>query len=388
MSLRICVLTSIHQPFDGRIFHRECKTLAQAGYQVTLIAPADFERQERDGITVLGVPRPASRYQRPLIWWRLYRLIRRLRPDVIHFHDPELLMLVPLFRMTLGRNVKIVYDVHEYFVDSLAEKYWIPSRLRAFAMSAAGWLERLLVRGVDGIICAVEGQKPLYDGFRGPMAVVRNLPFAALFEDAEPHPALDVEGFKLIYVGLILPIRGIDVLLAAMRVLRQRGHRDVHLFLVGPATSPAYIQEIQTFVQNHQLTDQIHWLGYVPHDQLKHYLANAHLGLVPGLRTRQFRNPGISTKLLEYMLCALPIVSVNHPHHLVHLEESNCGLTVSPEDASAHAEAILWMREHPDEARAMGQRSQAMVLDRYTWEREQSQLLTFYQALSQTDGHS
>jgi glycosyltransferase involved in cell wall biosynthesis len=378
----ICVITSVHRPFDGRVFYRQCKTLAQAGYQVTLIAPADFERQQRDGLTVLGVPRPTSRRQRPLVWWRLYRLVRRLHPHVVHFHDPELLLLVPLFRLTLGRDVKIVYDVHEYFVDSLAEKYWIPSRLRALAVSAAGGLERLLVRGVDGIICAVEGQKPLYAGFRGPIAVLRNLPFATLFENAEPHPALDVDGFKLIYVGLILPKRGIDVLLAAMQILRQQGQKDVHLFLIGPDTSPAYIQEIQALVRDHQLFDQVHWLGYVPHDQIKHYLANAHVGLVPGAPTRQYRNPGISTKLLEYMLCGLPIVSVDRPHHLVYLEESNCGLAVPLGDAPAHAEAILWLRDHPHEARTMGLRGRAMVLDHYTWEREQSRLLEFYQKLS------
>jgi len=58
---RVGALTSVHSPLDGRIFHRECRALAAAGYRVTLLAPADFERQERDGVTVVGVPRPASR---------------------------------------------------------------------------------------------------------------------------------------------------------------------------------------------------------------------------------------------------------------------------------------------------------------------------------------
>lgn len=155
------------------------------------------------------------------------------------------------------------------------------------------------------------------------------------------------------------------------------------MFLVGPETSPAYTEQLETFVRRHRLAKQVHWLGYVPHEQLKHYLANADVGVAPGSPTRQYRNPGISTKLLEYMLCGLPVLSVDRPHHLVYLEEGNCGLAVPLGDASAHAEAILWLRDHPEEARVMGQRGQAMVLDHYTWEREQARLLEFYQVLLQ-----
>ena len=383
MPVQVCVLTSVHQPFDGRIFHRECATLAQAGYQVTLIAPADFGEQQSEGVAIVGIPRPSSRWQRPFAWWRLYRHARRLRPDVIHFHDPELLLLAPLLRLTLGPRVRIVYDVHEYFVDSLATKYWIPRRLRPLAVAVARRLERLLVRSVDGLVLAVDGQRPLYAAFRGPNTVVRNLPLVRLFEGPQPHPAMDAPGLRLIYVGLLLPQRGIDTVLEAMHQLHEQGVEDVTLFLIGPETSPAYIREIDTFAQTHRLVGQIRWLGYVPHDQLRHYLANAHAGLSPGQLTRQYGRPNLTTKLFEYMLCGLPVITVDNPHWRVYVEESNCGLVVPAGDAGAQARAILWLRDHPAEAAAMGQRGRAMVLDHYTWEQEQSKLLAFYQAIEE-----
>ena len=111
MSTEICVLTSVHQPFDGRIFHRECRSLVEAGYRVTLIAAANLEPAERDGVAILSVKPASSRWQRPLIWWRLYRQVLRLRPQVIHFHDPELLLLVPLFRLALPVRLRAEKDL-------------------------------------------------------------------------------------------------------------------------------------------------------------------------------------------------------------------------------------------------------------------------------------
>jgi len=288
---------------------------------------------------------------------------------------------VPALHLVLGRRTKIIYDVHEYFVDAVAGKYWIPRLLRPGVAFAARWMERVLTRRVDGILCAVEGQTSRYPYFRGLVAVARNLPFAAMFQEAEPHSALDVKGFKLIYVGLILPKRGIHVLLEAIHILQQRGIDDVSLFLLGPDTSPAYIQELLGFAQAHHLADRIHWLREVPHDELKHYLAAADAGLAPGLVTRQYKNPGITTKLFEYMLCGLPVISADYPHRRVYIEEANGGLVVPPEDAAAWADAILWLRDHPQEVRAMGKRGREMVLGHYTWEQEQSRLLSFYNAL-------
>jgi glycosyltransferase involved in cell wall biosynthesis len=376
----VCVITSVHKPFDGRIFYRECCTLAQAGYNVTLVAPADFERKEREGVTVLGVTPAASRLQRICVWRDILRRVRALKPDVIHFHDPELLLLVPLFRLRFGKQVKIIYDVHEYFIAALVSKYWIPKRLRPIVARIAAVLEKLIIRQVDGMICAVEGQLALYK-FHGPKAVVRNLPLASLFKDAEPHPALDAPGFKLVYVGLILPKRAIDILLEAMRILHERGHDDIHLYLIGPETSTEYMQTLQAFIRQHGLDAQVKWIGYIPPHELEHYLANADVGLVPGLYTPQYKNPGLTTKLFEYLLMGLPVLSVDYPHRRIYIEESKCGLVVEAEDVQAHVEAILWFYRHPQEGQSMGARGQAMVKDHYIWEKEAVHLIEFYKQI-------
>ena len=57
MNKKICILTSVHPVFDTRIFHKEAKTLARVGYDVTLIAQHD-KNETVDGIKIIAFPKP------------------------------------------------------------------------------------------------------------------------------------------------------------------------------------------------------------------------------------------------------------------------------------------------------------------------------------------
>jgi glycosyltransferase involved in cell wall biosynthesis len=381
MSSSVCILTSVHQPFDGRIFYREAVSLAASGYDVTLLAPADFKQRVEKNITILGVPPATSRIGRPIVWWRLLKLVRGLQPDIVHIHDPELLLIVPAIKILVGTRVKIIYDVHEYFIDSLADKFWIPSSLRHISIIIFSSIEKILVRSLDGIICAVEGQISLYEHTGVPMAVVRNLPHASLFEGGYPHPDMGLKRFKLIYVGLILPKRGIDIVLDAMRLLHENGYTNVHLFLVGGAISETYMSRINGFCEFHSISDHVSWLGYVPHNILKDYLICADVGLLPGLPTRQYRKPALATKLFEYMLCRLPVIAADFAGNRQFVEEAQSGIVVPPEDAKAFADAVRLLANNPEKAKAMGESGRTYVLSNYTWEIEQERLLSFYAQL-------
>jgi hypothetical protein len=63
MARKVCVLTSAHPAFDVRIFHKECKSLARAGYDVTLIATA-MENGFHEGIALKTLPAWKNRFHR------------------------------------------------------------------------------------------------------------------------------------------------------------------------------------------------------------------------------------------------------------------------------------------------------------------------------------
>lgn len=376
--MKVCVLTSVHQPFDGRIFHRESKALAQAGHEVTLVAPADFERQERDGITILGVPRPASRWQRPLVWWRLCRQVRRLRPDIVHFHDPELLLLAAALKLTVGRRIHFIYDVHEYLVDSVREKTWLPSWSRPWAAWSVKGLEQILALSVSGLICVIEDQLELYHKLRCSKAVVHNYPAAADFAGAQPPPEYEPDQFRLVYIGGLFERRGVWTMLEAFHIIAQR-IPNAHLFLGGNYEDPGFEQRIKRFVAENDLPVSL--LGWVPFAHVKHYLTYAHCAWMPGRLTLQFAHRSLSTKIFEAMICGVPIVSADLPHRREFIEPARAGLLVTPDDPTAHADAILRLYHHPEERETLGARGKTWVTQKYTWEQESKVLLHFYEQL-------
>lgn len=61
MPARVCILTTVHQPFDTRIFHKQAKTLVEAGNDVTLVAQHD-KNEVVDGVEIVALLKPRSRF--------------------------------------------------------------------------------------------------------------------------------------------------------------------------------------------------------------------------------------------------------------------------------------------------------------------------------------
>lgn len=107
---KICILTSVHHAFDIRIFHKEAKTLVQAGYSITLIAQHN-RNEVVDGVKIIALPKPKNRFIRIFgLSWRVFYLALRQHADVYHFHDPEIIIAGIILKI-LGK--KVIYDVHE-----------------------------------------------------------------------------------------------------------------------------------------------------------------------------------------------------------------------------------------------------------------------------------
>ncbi|MFM2228405.1 MAG: hypothetical protein RL664_1748, partial [Bacteroidota bacterium] len=119
MKIRVAHFTTLHPPFDSRIFMKECVSLAKAGYDVSLVVPHS-ESLVREGVQVVALPTTTSRLKKLFITaWQGFFTIMKLNVKIVHIHDPELIRFAPLFWL-FGK--KVIFDSHEHVSKQIESK--------------------------------------------------------------------------------------------------------------------------------------------------------------------------------------------------------------------------------------------------------------------------
>lgn len=366
MSARIVHCATTHRVGDPRVFWKECRTLARAGYEVVYVVPHDRD-EVREGVQIRAVPRPSTGRERLTRTVRaVYRRALEEGPDaVLHLHDSDLLV-AGLRAKARGRRV--VYDAHEDTPKQMRYQHWIARPLRPLASATAAVLEALAGRLFDGIIAAEPENARRFPPQK--TALVRNFPIVdeLVSEKVVPH---HLRPLRAIYIGTITRVRGLREMVAAVDRLRR--DLKVELVLGGPFHPRALEAEVAGRLG-------VRVLGYLSRPDVARWLGRSRVGMVV-LHPVRKHIEAFPTKLFEYMAAGLPVIASDFPVWREIVEGARCGLVVDPLDVDALAEALRRLLQNPDEAAEMGRRGRAAVLEQYDWEREARALLAFYARL-------
>lgn len=366
---KIAHLTSVHPVYDVRIFHKECRSLARAGYDVTLIACHDRD-ETREGIRICSIPKRPGRISRMTRGaWALYQEAVRLNADLYHFHDPELLPVGVLLRL---RGKLVVYDVHEDVFADVAQKRYIPKGLRRVSASAVSLLEFM----TSGLFSAVVPATPTISQRFGPrhlQVVVRNFPAMQELQVAAGKP-WSRRSPVIAYVGVLSRNRCIVEAVEAISMLPES--LQATLRVAGRFSPPAIEQDLAA-MDGWKRTEV---LGVLDHSAISSLLSDVRVGLVVLQPTKGFLD-SLPTKMFEYMSAGIPVIASDFPKFAEVIHDARCGLLVNPNDPRAIAQAMEFLLTHPEEAHAMGQRGREAVLTKYNWATEERKLIHLYQVL-------
>ena len=169
-----------------------------------------------------------------------------------------------------------------------------------------------------------------------------------------------VEDYALFF-GALSPWQGIGTSIEAMG--RPGWPEGVSLVVAGDGV------ERDAVVAAAKRDSRVIALGGIRHEEVPALVSAARVSLV-NKEAREFASAGISPlKLYESMACATPVIATYSMPGLTDVvEEVGCGLLVEQRDPDALAQAVAAIVADPQEARAMGERGRAYVLDHATWE--------------------
>lgn|GEM_PF-74026 len=361
---QIAHVTVVHRPTDNRIMRKECISLSRSGLSVVLLAVAPHD-DVFDGVPIVALPPRHGRLMRmalgPLDAWRA---LRRIQPNLIHVHDPELIPLALLWRLPRGR--KAVYDAHEDLPKQVISKTYIPMPLRKPVARLAGILQALADRHLDAIVAATPSIARNFT--HAPVTLVQNFPWLSDYPETTDPP--EREHPKVVYVGGISAERGAAEMVQAI----QQSGRNAQLVLAGPLVGPA-----KELIERAPIA-RVRYLGVLPASQVPATVSEAAIGLVLFHPTPN-NLESQPTKLFEYMAAARPFIASDFPYWRELVGNIGCGLFVDPLDVEAIRRSIDQLLDDRESALEMGRRGRAALVQSFVFERESAKLTSMTRAL-------
>ena len=377
MSKKVLIIVeNLPVPFDRRVW-KEARALNDEGYQVTVLCPRAKGYMEKhvvlEGINIYRHPIPRERngalgyiweYAWALFWEIAYSWWIYIKSgfDIIQgCNPPDNIFLVALPFKLFG--VKYIFDHH----DASPELYHAKYKHTGILYRLMFILERLNYHFSDTVIATNESYKELAID-RGRCAphdvfIVRNGPDIASFKPVRPKPTLKHGKRHLVgYVGTMSHQEGLDVLLDVVQQIKTQGRHDVHFTCIGGGPALASLCQL---VKDRDLGDIINFTGRVSDQELLEVLSTSDVCVSPDTPCKM---NDISTmiKIAEYMALGKPIVQFDLKEGRFTAQEAS--LYSNGEDPVADfADKILWLLDHPEERKRMGEFASRRVEQKLAW---------------------
>lgn len=369
---KVVHVTSVHAPFDPRIFQKECVSLHQAGYEVALVAPHD-RNEKSQGVSIIPIEREHSRFGRMMKTAKAAVARAAMEhADLYHLHDPELL---PWMGKLRKQGVPVIFDMHEDLPFQIRFKVWVPKILRPGLAGLVGFGEKFLLKNTPTVYA--EKSYP------------RSRPWITDFVEVLNYPRFDllnrlgkVEGggspFRIGYMGAVTRNRGSLRTLEALKMVQDYTDREIVFECIGNIR-PGHLDELRSFVHEHDISGA-EFVGYLPAPEGWARMANFDLGMAVLAPIPNYVE-SYPTKLFEYMSLGVPAIVSDFPLYRQIVQKYSCGMLVDPLDSRSIAKAIIELMEDPDLAARMGANGKEAAREFFSWESQQEKLIAFYAQL-------
>lgn len=381
--LRVLAVTTTFPRFDGdavpaRFVHDLCCELSR-NCDVTVLAPHDpgaaFDERmgplrvvrfpywyplsaQRlcDGVGILPNFRASAlaKLQAPALFAAQLRALKRLLRDepfdVVHSH-----WLIPSgfdVARALGRgNTAHVLTIHSSDIHLLRRLSFGPAVTRA------------TLRRTDRVFVVSTHLKKILDGLAGETVDAEVLPMG--FDPATFAPLGDAEAGvqpgRVLFVGKLIPVKGVEHLIRAFPLLRER-RPDAELVIVGGGP---LLEPLRRLAAEQPGGEAIRFTGPLPHDQVRREYERADIVVAPSIVSPGGETEGLPVVILEALAMGVPVVVSRVGSLDDVIDHGRNGLLAPPADPQALAEAMATLLAREDRSRWT--RDCAESVRRFTW---------------------
>ena len=186
----------------------------------------------------------------------------------------------------------------------------------------------------------------------------------------------------ILFVGRIDPVKGIDTLLKAIKVLRKKleNAHNVHLLIIGGdrdhADSPtgSEMYKLKQLTATLGIKNMVTFLGAQRQDQLPYFYSAAELCILPS------RYESFGMVALEAMACGTPVIASKVGGLSSFIQNDVSGLLVPEGDEVSLAEKIHVLLSQPSFKDSLASKARSRALE-FSWPVISSQVLSLYQSL-------
>lgn len=359
--MKVCHVTSAHLPFDGRIFERECSSLAKY-YNVYLIVPNTREC-ERNGVNVKGVTIPQSRIKRIIHLKSIFSKMQEIDADVYHIHEPE---LIPYALRMKRKRKKIIFDSHEDIPATILRMSYIPSFLRGSLSNFYTFFEKWALRKFDAVVSVTPDIVNRLKKINPHTYMLTNYPINEVKGDEREWER------KVVFAGAVSYNWNFNSILKAIENL------DVSLELIGPSNED-YLDSLKS----QPGWGKVHYYGQIKHQDVLSILKKCTVGLA----LESYDNPNAGgkkgsigvTKIFEYMKEGIPVIATDLENWVPIVEGTESGYCINPKDIQSLREKIEYLLNNRGEAKRLGDNGRKAVKEKYCWQTQEKTLFEMYE---------
>ncbi len=188
-------------------------------------------------------------------------------------------------------------------------------------------------------------------------------------------------GRMLLFVGRLERLKGVEVAIRALALLRDRAHDDVRLLILGEDSKEGEESEksrLRAVAAAAGVRDRVDFLGSVAHHELPYFYSAADVLVMPSY-SESFGLVG-----LEAQACGRPVVGSDVTGLRSVIRDEVSGYLIASHDPAAYAERIGRLLDDPEMAQQMGRRGR-LLAQRFSWTRTADRLQLLFERVAERD---